>query len=74
MTKKAKVLMMLFVMSLPTLLFAQTPPDFDEQVYDVQVPFDDGVSFLVVAAIVYGLFRVWAYKRNEKLKKGLVQN
>lgn len=68
---------MFLVMSLPTLLFATSdstynPPNFDEQVYDVAVPFDDGVSVLVIAALAYGVFKVLAYKKNEKLKKAVL--
>jgi hypothetical protein len=74
MNKKVKAILLLLVFSLPSLLFAQTPPNFDEQVYDVAVPFDDGVSLLVIAAIGYGLFRVWQYKKAEKRKKVLLSN
>lgn len=69
---KVKALMMVFFISLPALLFAQTttiqPPGCgDCQVYDV--PFDDNISFLVAAAIFYGVIRIWAYKKVEKIKK-----
>ena len=64
-------------MCVPSILFAQSPPPFDGEspygVTDVQVPFDDGVTLLVGATIVYGLFRIWVYKRNERLKKELVK-
>lgn len=72
---KVRAIIILFVMSLPCLVFAQ-PPDFTgESPYGVtDVPFDDGVNLLVIAAIVYGLFKVWAYRKNEKMKKKLLKD
>ena len=66
-----KGLIMLLVVCLPSILFAQTPPDFEPQVYDV--PFDDNVSILVAVGIGYGLLRIWMYKRQESIKNALVQ-
>ena len=67
-----KVLMLSFLFSIPAILFAQ--PGFDEQVYDVAVPFDDGVGVLLAIGIGYGLLRVILYRVHKKRKKQLQMN
>lgn len=74
MNKKAGLwVALMMLMWVPTLLFAQSPPPFDAEspfgVTDVQVPFDEGVDLLIAAGIAYGLLRIRAHKRNQKLKK-----
>jgi hypothetical protein len=78
MNKKAGFIVVLLVMFVPAVLFAQgglpcVDCDSPYGVTDVQVPFDDGVDFLIIAAMAYGVFRVWVSRRNRKLKGQLIQ-
>ena len=61
--KKMRSLLIIVILSFPVLVKAQTPPDFEPQVYDV--PFDGGVGFLVAVAIAYGLFKVWEKRKGQ---------
>lgn len=62
---EVKLTVFLVVTGLPTLLFAQVDFGGDgDQVYDV--PFDDGVFVLVALAIVYGVYKVVAFKKSKK--------
>ena len=55
-------IILLVVMIMPSLLMAQTPPPDD--VNDVLVPLDGGLSLLVAAAVGYG-----SKKMYDKRKK-----
>lgn len=72
MKKVAKIIVTLFLISLPAILFAQpTNPDSWQSgtnVMDVNTPFDSGVVLLVVIALCYGLLKIRAYRKSEKLK------
>ena len=63
---RKKVILVLFtiMLSIPSLLIAQTdPPDFPGDVDDV--PFDGGVSVLIAAGIAYGLKKAYDNKRQK---------
>jgi hypothetical protein len=75
MTKFVKILLIVCLLSAPALLQAQ-PPTFDhESPYGVtDVPFDDDVKYLVGIGLLYGIYRVWAYKKEVRNKKGFAHN
>ncbi len=76
MEKAGKIIIVLFLLTLPTLVFCQpTNPDGWEDgtnVEDVHVPFDDGVSLLVGIGVLYGLVRVRAHRKNEQAKEAIL--
>jgi hypothetical protein len=71
MKKIARIIVLLFLMSCPVILFAQPvdPPSWEgnTNVEDNHVPLDDGVIILVGIGVLYGLVR--AYKMREKNRK-----
>jgi hypothetical protein len=73
-----RIMIVLVVMALPILMYAQggSAIDFDgESPYGVtDVPFDDGVGLLVAVGVVYGLLKIRAYKKVQKSTKVLLQN
>jgi len=49
---------------------AEEPPDFGDdgdQVYDVEVPFDGGISLLVAAGIGYGVKKAREKRKADKM-------
>jgi len=76
MKNAAKILVILFLLALPTLGFSQpTNPDGWEDgtnVEDVHVPFDDGVSLLVGIGVLYGLMRVKSHRKNQQAEEEIL--
>lgn len=63
MRKRLEICLVLIAVSLPSLLQAQftEPAGFDPNVLDV--PFDDYVPFLIVIALIYG---IWIIRKTRK--------
>ena len=62
------IILVICMICFPALLMAQPtdPPDGD-QVYDVAVPFDGGVSLLVAAGIGYGVKKARDKRKANKM-------
>lgn len=67
---RTRFFLLLIILSLPSLLFADDLPPFDGEspygVTDVQVPIDNGVFVLVAIAVAYGLMKTFQYKKSKK--------
>lgn len=50
---------------MPVLLIAQ-PGGFDDDVQDNPIPFDGGVSLLIVAGLGYGVKKAYSKRKEEK--------
>lgn len=70
--KNLKLMLVTAMITIPSLLWAQTPtdppPPADPPQNDADLPFDGGVSLLVAAGIGYGLKKVHDRKKTEKYK------
>lgn len=71
---RLRLALLITIIAVPTFLTAQTPPppgsgdpDDPNNVPDVPIPFDGGVSLLVAAGVAYGLKKVHERKKAEKL-------
>lgn len=60
---KAKLVLMFYVLIIPTLLFADPFDPFDD-VDDV--PFDGGIIVLIGIAVLYGVVRIINHRKKEK--------
>lgn len=69
MVNKLKLLLLIGMLTMPVILMAQDP--FEEDVPDVPVPFDGGVSLLVAAGIAYGLKKVHDSKKKAEKEEVL---
>lgn len=59
---KGKLVVILSMIIMPTIVWAQPPIDPDV----TDVPFDGGVSLLVAAGIGYGMKKIYDKKQEEK--------